>query len=696
MSFPKNLNSEHFLQAMNRIDREGVPPRASIKNFAVEHEGKEYPPKLLISYASGYANGTDLDRGEFQVSEGNKPYQAIIDAGFQVKRLNEKNLKPDIYDYYPRLESFLEQAQDGGLTTSDFSERIYGLNVKASFGQGSPAHIPWISFTKEGQTTSNGIYPVYLFYKDFNHLILAYGVSENTEPSISWPNDVGPSIDEYVQETFGVPPRRYGNSYVCEAYDLSDELNPEQMNRDLYQIVQEYEELFRLHRSDKSDEVKEKGVEYMGRSQNKNQILYGPPGTGKTYSTINEALRILDPTLNTKSKDRKTLKDKFDQYVKKGLIHFVTFHQSFSYEDFVEGLRADTNQNGDIAYTIEPGIFKRACEGARKTIDGITVATAFDEFLQKLEQEDLELTTRTGKSFKVRDSGGATLLCAPEGGKNDRYSANKESIRQVLEGQEPKKRYGLSYVFGIADHIRKQWKLDTISSKNSGPVVLIIDEINRGNISSIFGELITLIEPGKREGKDENLSVTLPYSKESFSVPDNLYIIGTMNTADRSLALLDTALRRRFDFIEMMPDYSVLKDLKDVRGINIPKMLEKINLRIEALYDREHAIGHAFFAPLIGAKVEDRFSMLQNIFQNKVFPLLEEYFFEDWEKIKLVLGDNQKDNQDLAFIVEQSNFSNEELFGNTDLKDIGVDELKSFSRNMDALSDPAAYLAIYA
>lgn len=297
---------------------------------------------------------------------------------------------------------------------------------------------------------------------------------------------------------------------------------------------------------------------------------------------------------------------------------FVTFHQSYGYEEFVEGLRPVLNserESSEVEYEIRPGIFKELCLRARKS---------------------------------------------------------------------PDQRFAI-----------------------------VIDEVNRGNISKIFGELITLIEPDKRDPMDGNappIELTLAYSGEKFSVPANVDIIGTMNTADRSLALLDTALRRRFEFIPQFPDTRAkqqpnepnsapLRDVKvstDAGNIDIREMLECINKRIEVLYDRDHCIGHSYFTPLINlTDGEKGFELLGEIFQRRILPLLEEYFFDDWHKIRLVLGDNQK-NIDEQFITANDTQELEltELFGH----DHGLDNYTTrycYSSNTKAFSNPRSYISIY-
>ena len=284
-----------------------------------------------------------------------------------------------------------------------------------------------------------------------------------------------------------------------------------------------------------------------------NQILYGPPGTGKTYSTVNHAIAIIEnkDILKEEFSDSNFPKQRFLELKCSGQIEMVTFHQNFTYEDFIEGIKPKLNTS-ELSYEIEDGVFKTICENAQK------------------------------------------------------------------------------------DH--------------SNNYVIIIDEINRGNIAKVFGELITLIEPSKRLGAEDEVKVTLPYSKKSFGIPCNLYIIGTMNTADRSIALLDTALRRRFEFVEMMPNPWHEKITIDINGINLQELLSTMNERIVVLLDREHQIGHTYFLDI------DSIENLAKTFQNKIIPLLQEYFYDNWGKIALVLNKNG--------FVKKTEFSDDLLIAN--------------------------------
>lgn len=585
-----------------------------------------------------------------------------------------------------------------------------------------------------------------------------------------------------------------------------------------------------------------------------NQILYGPPGTGKTFATINAALEILDPEFllaNSIEIKRQELKKRFDELVAAGHIRFVTFHQSFSYEDFVEGLRAENDEKGQLRYDVVDGIFKMLCDaaaakvtkqeaapidisgrrvwkmslgnslgddayifeecvengyallgyGAQQDFSHCTTRqqiqeqlaanghpvdsdayelTAVNTFVNKMAIGDLIVVTEGNLKFRAigEISSDYRLLKREEQGDtygqsrdvkwlrvykpslpndqlmNNQFSqmtiyelkpsaidmeklatllqtqvslatTNAESspfivgeqfgsayvvvkaTGDLLELKKPNEKslpLGMSLLQTLANYVREgRLSLDDIrdkqvfekvpdtllepylvngynnilphlverlvmasssSAKNNSnerhsldAKVLIIDEINRGNVSRIFGELITLIEPSKRAGKPEALEVMLPYSKERFSVPANLFLIGTMNTADRSLAGLDIALRRRFTFREMPPRPELLSEI-DIQGLNIGQLLRVMNERIEALLDRDHCLGHAYFMPLIE---EPTLEKLASVFRVNVLPLLQEYFFEDWQRIQWVLNDHRKP-QPIRFVFKQ-NLNTQALFG---------------------------------
>ncbi len=466
----------------------------------------------------------------------------------------------------------------------------------------------------------------------------------------------------------------------------------------------------------------------------KNIILCGTPGTGKTYSTVLYAVSIIDekPFDAIKAEDYSTVFVRYLKYKEDGLVAFTTFHQSFGYEEFIEGIRpvvsaeenAETGR--DIEYEVHDGIFKSFCDKAGTPISGgtsVDLGFGKNPSVWKVSLEgtgDNPTRTECLKNNHIRigyDSYGETPPDIYEKGDNGRnilnafyykmqigdivfscYSNKTIDAIGVITGEpewhdeyEHYKRlrnvkwlvkdinedifdlnaqrlmmqpsvYKLSVSVTDALQILRKVKPSLFTPRVKIPNrVFIIDEINRGNISKVFGELITLIEPTKRIGAKEQLRATLPYSGQSFGVPDNVYLIGTMNTADRSIALIDTALRRRFSFVEMQPDSATLKDVL-VDGIDISEMLDTINKRITVLLDREHTIGHSYLLPL---KSDPTLERLAAIFENTIVPLLQEYFYDDYEKIQLVLGDNQKPDDSTRFIVRRNDAV--KLFGNADI-----------------------------
>ncbi|ECK7694149.1 TPA: McrB family protein [Campylobacter jejuni] len=431
-----------------------------------------------------------------------------------------------------------------------------------------------------------------------------------------------------------------------------------------------------------------------------NQILYGSPGTGKTYHTIDKALEILGE--NLESRDEK--KAKFDEYVKNGQIVFTTFHQSYGYEEFVEGIKPSLNsdENSQINYKVKDGIFKELCKKALENRDDIE---SFNFYINDLKEKTKEDANNPEKYFQLPNTkysiqyrGGKTFrIKFDDMSKNHKdYPVSIDNIEKLYKTSNIDEIYNSAYVKAILNYLKSQGLKDykEKDEKINLPYIIIIDEINRGNVSKIFGELITLIEPSKRLGNEEALELTLPYSGEKFGVPKNVYIIGTMNTADRSITSLDTALRRRFEFVEMMPNSDLLNNVficKDVENPNededylgddaktegyaeiLQNILISINKRIEFLLDREKTIGHAFFMSEAvkfnknnwikpDEYEEDWYvlsiSKLKKVFQNKIIPLLQEYFYNDYALINEVLNHNgmiKEDKKDDKYLQKIKN-----------------------------------------
>lgn len=535
-----------------------------------------------------------------------------------------------------------------------------------------------------------------------------------------------PDIDdhEYVlKERSGGSADRYMELELMEEYDgeeySKDELkkhgfgkspqNPVRMPASVKDYMESIRESGQKTDREAIKALEERGVfremKEANKEFDKNLILYGPPGTGKTYNSATYAVAICDNKSVDELTDYDVVMARYNELKKAGRIAFTTFHQSYGYEEFIEGIKPvvdDSKQ--DVGYTIESGIFKQFCEDAKsaghKTGDAAIDAgariwklTIMNGDLNQVKQECFEENNvrmgfgmeadearsfvedvRIGDiilSFKTRKTIDGIAIVTDDASELQDKSKYKtarpvkwlaKNIDEDITGiNNGKLLHRMTFakvpnmkVKDIIDLAKKvnPGLVNTEIEENTQPYVFIIDEINRGNISKIFGELITLIENTKRAGMEEAASAILPYSGEEFSVPSNVYILGTMNTADRSIALMDTALRRRFQFIEMMPDSDVLRKIHadKVEDLDVAAMLDKINERITFLYDREHTIGHAFFT---GLKDDASLVKLQSIFEKSVIPLLQEYFYEDYQKIQLVLGDNAKSDDRLKFILDE-------------------------------------------
>ncbi|MGI6085635.1 MAG: AAA family ATPase [Acetivibrionales bacterium] len=433
---------------------------------------------------------------------------------------------------------------------------------------------------------------------------------------------------------------------------------------------------------------------------NPNIILYGPPGTGKTYG----AMRIIEAfeSQNGNPVSYKTVQDE-------NRVRFITFHQAFSYEEFVEGLRPETDEKGNIRYEIKPGILKRLAEECKiqerkksiendiladttgeskvwkvslgrrytdehiykalKAREEIAIGYGVEESVADWTDEQIDAVDRTGilKTFRSKVQIGDIVFIFNSIRTirligivvSDYYYTNddglgyghRRKVKWIKDCEsEPidifklnqEKQLSLASLYELKINSADALKLvDDKEDKQvqSKPYYLVIDEINRGNIAKIFGELITLIEKDKRE----KLSCLLPYSGHEFSLPKNLYIIGTMNTSDRSIALLDTALRRRFAFIEISPDPALVESRTPTIGGNVSpaKLMKAINQIITEKIDRDHRIGHSYFLS------DDLISKmdLYHAWYYKILPLLMEYFYNDISQVADIVGDRFFDKQ---------------------------------------------------
>ncbi|ENM4051392.1 McrB family protein [Campylobacter coli] len=659
-----------------------------------------------------------------------------------IEFLNEdrKKFKEYLIDFFHNAYNSDKLSSKDEIVNFDFLKN-YGFCVKLSYGKGTISKIPWIIFIRTDTQEYKASYGIYVYCgikRENGEIIVCIGESEDKTINYLAKNKVDDYNTQFNKKTYD-----YKN--LNNDIDLIIDKIIENMQWFAKLPLNEIQDRNDLSKSN-NKEIRNDGSEMSNKKENKNlslnQILYGPPGTGKTYHTIDKALEILGENLESRDRDEK--KAKFDEYVKDGQIVFTTFHQSYGYEEFVEGIKPMMNNEAnsqEIQYEIKDGIFKDICNRALENYENSNLNTEelrekiklrekVEKFLNRLLETNEPISKTKGGNFFINSFNNNTIEIYSEDVErfdgifklslstfitllksNIEFNSAVEMFKKVFD-RDYADRTHTDY-FNLVNKFKeyeKQAVLKTednkISSNSLNSYIIIIDEINRGNVSKIFGELITLIEPSKRIGESEELKVTLPYSGKKFGAPKNVYILGTMNTADRSITSLDTALRRRFEFVEMMPDPDLLKNVficKDVENPNkdedylgddaktegfaeiLQNILISINKRIEFLLDREKTIGHAFFMSEAVKFNKDNWckpdeyeedwyvlsiSKLKSIFQNKIIPLLQEYFYNDYALISAVLNDNgmiekcEKDDKYLQKIKNLDNVDSEKIIYN--------------------------------
>lgn len=659
---PSKITREHVWAAVKKIEEEKIPLWPSTR-WEVIINDRAYPPKEIMRYAHELMNGEYI----WTKSGGEPTNSYLAKMGFKINHITNTN---PIRTIFEKLKVAISA-----------DEKL--IFKKQKYDDQNDKYWIWFG-DQQGLIGKDDAHYEVLWEKDLISVDLHFeGTSKSKrrfQTLIEGLQDPLQSIPWQKYQSI-----RYGTGIPLSANEFKTLIEEELialLKNQLYFLDSTIGSKVRviLDPTNKKELSKRENMELP-----LNQILYGPPGTGKTFNSINKALEILGE--NLEGKTREEIKAEFDKKAEEGQIIFTTFHQSMSYEDFIEGIKPQKPLATDtfVKYEVQEGILKKISEQAQSNFENSQVENQekipFEQAFERLK-EDWELNNEI--KFPLKTEGYDYTIIGftntsiqfkkASGGTSHTLSIN--TLKELYYGKEYNFKQGVGiYYPAILSKINEYSEGNKFKTKLKN-FVLIIDEINRGNVSQIFGELITLIEEDKRMGKAEALKLTLPYSKNKFSVPPNLYLIGTMNTADRSVEALDIALRRRFSFIEMPPDPQLiisegkLKDKNGVcEGINLSQLLRTINTRIEKLLDRDHQIGHSYFLSV--GSLND----LKLAFQNKIIPLLQEYFFGDYGKIGLVLGK--------GFVQRKEAVREQNTFADFDYEDSGDFETRPIFEIVD-------------
>ncbi|WP_370476135.1 McrB family protein [Tamlana flava] len=624
---PNNITKEHLEKAINEIDLKGIRKGRHSSTYDIVHNGKAYPPKLVISIANRYANGTELDSNEFYGGKNTAAFQLLKENGFIIEKKDNSQDYKVITEYISALQTgkvYAANSIKGLVRNENFLENLQAIDNIFFEDKlrtiDSNNYLDIIRFILDKHKIKSGD------YNDFNIWSASKTFLRQTNPDFIQRHEELNKVIGFPDNGNGIYKSFLGERNLISYIKDKFETNPGSSTQGIM-----------------GQDNKIENNENMDFPLN--TILYGPPGTGKTYNTILRAAQIVE---NRKIESYDEALDIFKSNLH-GQIEFITFHQNYSYEDFIQGLRPETDNKSSLVFDKKDGVFKKIADKAlenlklaQKAPDELSNEAKFDKALDVFTDKVLE----SEDNFKINDT--AYIFEVEEdafrytghnwtnhlNGLRMKFTDLKEFFRNDVKSRKDIK--GLINISGLAKHHASYYylvyseiikylpdKVDAPEKINPKNFVIVIDEINRANISRVFGELITLIEPDKRYNGSIPIEARLP-SGDPFIVPSNLYIVGTMNTADKSIALLDIALRRRFEFESMYPMYEINgHEIYDV------EILRKINEKIKGSKGHDFQIGHAYF-------MGENKDLVQRM-NKKVIPLLLEYYMNDKKEVMDIL-----------------------------------------------------------